>query len=309
MEEDALWHYLYSMHTHGSKTNWTAFCAEWNQHATLHKQRGSQVIKHKQVQQLQKYHDKVVKEARSQMHAVTGLSLQAGQQQQQQSQHAMQQQAAGGSAAAGMEQQPYQQQQQHHAGLDSTAAAAAAAGAAAAAAGSGLYAGGFDTSQLYSQQQLFMGAAVMPDMPAGGAAGFYGMPAAAMTAAAPHAGFAWGMAGQGFPLGGFNPAAAVYDPGAAAYGPAAAYDPTAVAAKRAAWAASRLQRGQPVKAPRQHRKHRCNKCWRELAGGSKQHKNGKDDWAQGLRCPGNCAKCGQPMVEHREEPCPAPEQP
>jgi hypothetical protein len=304
-EEDVLWHNLYSMHTHGSKTNWTAFCAEWNKVATLHKQSGSQAIKHKHVQQLRKYHDKMVKEARSQTHAFTGLHLQAGQPQQQQSQQPLfqQQQAAEGRAAAGVEQQPYQEQQQQqyqHAGLESTAAAAAAAGAAAAAAGSGLFTGGLDPSQLYNQQQLFMGVAGMPYMPAGGAAGLYGMPAPAMTAA-PHVGFGGGLAGHGFPVGGFHPAAAVYGPAAGVY------DPATAAAKRAAWAESRSQRGQPVKTPRQHRKHRCNKCWRELAGESKQHKNGKDDWAKGLRCPGNCAKCGNPMTQHAD-PCPAPEQ-
>jgi hypothetical protein len=98
----------------------------------------------------------------------------------------------------------------------------------------------------------------------------------------------------------------VYGSGAAAPG-AAAGGNAEVAAKRAAWAASKAQRAQPAKPTRQHRKHRCNKCWNELAGGSKLHKNGKDDWAQGLRCPGICGYCLQPMATHHGDPCPDPD--
>jgi hypothetical protein len=76
--------------------------------------------------------------------------------------------------------------------------------------------------------------------------------------------------------------------------------------KRSQWAASRGERQAPQKQARTHKRHRCNKCWHPLAGNSKAHKNGKEDWGQGLRCPGECVACGQPMIAH-EVPCADPE--
>jgi len=281
-EEEALWDNLYFMHTRGSRTNWAAFCAEWSQQATMHKHAGSAAIKHKQVHQLQRYHDKMVKETLSQTHALAGMPMQAGQPQQPQ----QQQQAGTGSAAADAGQQYSYQQQQHHqhaAGFDATAAAAAAAG-------SGMYAGGFDYSQMIHQQQMYTGVHGMPYMAAGSTAGLYGMSGPPMGAAAAAGGFVGGLGSQAF---GFQ-----------------SFDPAAVEARQRALEAYRLkkqQRPQPVsQPPRVHRPHRCNKCWRPLAGGSKQHKNGKDDWAKGERCEGDCANCHKPMRQH-DQPCPDPE--
>jgi len=76
-EEEALWDNLYFMHSRGSRTNWAAFCAEWNQQATMHKYAGSAAMKHKQVHQLQRYHDKMVKETLSQTRALAGMPMQA----------------------------------------------------------------------------------------------------------------------------------------------------------------------------------------------------------------------------------------
>jgi hypothetical protein len=86
------------------------------------------------------------------------------------------------------------------------------------------------------------------------------------------------------------------------------YHPAAAAAKRSQWAANKAQRQAPPKPTRTHKRHRCNKCWNLLSGNSKAHKNGKEEWGQGLRCPGNCAACDKPMAEH-EAPCvPTPKQ-
>lgn len=288
-EEEALWDNLYYMHTWGSRTNWAAFCAEWNQHATMHKHAGSAAIKHKQVHQLQRYHDKLVKETLSQTHALAGMPMQAGESQQPQQQPPQEQQQTGtGTAAAAAGQQYSYQQQQHHqhaAGFDATAAAAAAA------AGSGMYAGGFDYSQTYhQQQQMYPGVHGMPYMAAGSAAGLYGMSGPPMGAAAAAGGFGGGLGSQAF---GFQ-----------------SFDPAAVEARQRArdsWLLKRHQRPQPVsQPPRSHRPHRCNKCWRPLAGEKGQHKNGKEDWANGLRCEGHCAKCSHPMQQHTQ-PCPDPE--
>jgi hypothetical protein len=263
-EEINLWHFLYFMCTTGSKTDWTAFFTHWHYSAKQYAHAGSSAIRPKTMQQLQRYHDLVVKAKLSQTHAGVGMPLQAGQQQQQQQQH-----------------------YQYAGGIDSTAAAAAAA------AGSGMFGGGFDFSQLphFPQPQMFMGGSMagMQYMP-GSMAGLYGIHAASMGPAAAAAaggggyGGLWGNQSSG-----------------------AGYDPMAAAAARANWAAGRQQRGQPKQqTTRQHRKHRCNKCWRELAGHKGEHKNGKNDWGQGLRCSGNCATCNRPMADHRDDPCPAP---
>jgi hypothetical protein len=270
-EEQDLFDVLYHMHTANSRTNWEAFCAEWNGIASQHKRMGSVSIKHKTITKLKRYHDKVAKEARAQTSVAIGLPLQAGQPQQQPQQQ---------------QQQAFPLQQQYQYRYDSTAAAAAAVGAAtAAAAGSGLFGGGLDPSMLFMPQQPFTGMLGMPYMPAPGQ---YDMPMPSMAAAAAAGGgggFGVGLGTQGQPFGAFDPAAAMYNAAGAA-------------AKRAAWVASRPQRQQPPKSTRKHKKHRCNNCWRELAGQSREHKNGKDDWDKGLRCPGDCANCGSAMSEH-----------
>jgi hypothetical protein len=269
-QEHALWQHLYCMHTIGTRTQWNAFTAEWNGIADIHAQGGSKAIMHKRVDQLQKYQHKQVRDILSQTHAPAGPFTQAGQ--------------------PPPPQQP-QQQTTAGGGLDSTAAAAAAAaaGAAAAMAGSG-YPG---VSHYYPYQQPLHPSMLVPGAgqfvhsmfePLMGAApvnavGLGGMYDAAAAAAA--AGGTWGV-GQG------------------------PYDPVAAAAKRSNWAASKGQRQAPPKQPRTHKPHRCNKCWHPLSGNSKAHKNGKEAWGQGLRCPGNCAACNQPMTGHTV-PCPDPE--
>jgi hypothetical protein len=207
-EEHALWEYLYSMHTNGTRTQWIAFTAEWNGIADVHARSGSKAIMHKRIDQLQKYQQQQVRNILSRTDASAGPFMQAG--------------------------QPPQQQQQAMAGggVDTLAAAAAAAGTAAAVAGFGYP--GVGHFYLYQQQ-------VHPGMfPLG--AGQFGQPMynQGMGAAAGHG---FGMGGMFDP----TTAAAAAAAGAGGAGPGL-YDPAAAAAKRSQWAASRGERQAPPKA-------------------------------------------------------------
>jgi hypothetical protein len=85
-EEHALWHYLYCMHTNGTRTQWIAFTAEWNGIADMHARGGSKAIMHKRIDQLQKFQQKQVRNILSQTDAPAGPFMQAGQPPQQQQQ-------------------------------------------------------------------------------------------------------------------------------------------------------------------------------------------------------------------------------
>jgi hypothetical protein len=256
--EKELWQELYFKHTHGSKTKWDAFLAEWNIKADQQAQQGMQNIKHKHMKHLKDYHQMVVKEviSRSSM-----LLMQTPIPPVVQPQHHHQQQQP-----TDMLQGWHTQMQEDPSSFVNGSMAAGPSGSAFAVGSAAANLAAASLDPLHQQWH-------------GNIAGMGSI--GSMAGAFPSHHFHMGLQ---FPAAAAAAAAAATQPGTTSY-----------RFQRSLQHRMDRRHEQSAPAKRQkkfHKAHQCNSCWGLLAGNKGQHKK----WPE--RCNVPCSVCSRSMEEH-----------